>query len=428
MPGEGGGGGSIDGRRRGERLARARCLTTVGRLAAGVAHGFGDLITAVAGHAGALADSVADPVQRGHVEAIQSAAARAAALAGQLLAFARMDQAGGPRAIDVDERVRHVADALRLLLGSEIGLELALDGSLPLAHADPSEVDHSILDLVADARDALPGGGRIRIETHARPPGPAPGDRGRVVIAVLDSGRVDGRIWRGVAVARSALERDGGRVEVSVAPGRGTTVRLILRAAAAVREPEASVRGGSPDGSPGAGPSPGASPSPRSVAAGAGRASETLLVVEDDEIVRSFVREVLSSSGYRVLEAADGPAALRVCEGFPGPIDLLATDVVMPGMSGYMLARHLEPLRREMKVLFISGYAAEVVLPAHLLGPGMAFLQKPFSPAALLAKVRETLDAATTRALAPAAPARKRAGARKEKRPGARETGKKGRR
>ncbi len=383
-------------RRLEEELRHAQKMEAVGRLAGGVAHDFNNLLTGIVSAAHFLRESL-EPAHpgRGDVGEILEAADRAAALTRQLLAFSRR-QVLAPRVIDVSASVRSVERMLRRLIGEGVSLEVRLPGKPVSVRADPSQIELVVLNLAVNARDAMPGGGRLAIEVAeveardpARPSDPALPAGALVALSVSDSGAgmdeaTRARVFEpffttkpagkgtglGLSTVYGIVTQSGGTVRVQSAPGRGTTFRVYLprcepEEAAPEARPAAPARGG----------------------------TETVLLVEDEDVVRDLARRALAASGYRVL-AADGPeAALRLARDEPGPVDLLLTDVILPGSTGPALARRLLELRPAARVLFMSGYTGGQLEEDGVLPAGTAFVQKPFDPDGLLARVREVLDA-----------------------------------
>jgi CheY-like chemotaxis protein len=362
-----------------------------------VAHDFNNLLTAIRGFAELLADDLPEGDKR-HREAQQivDAADRAAALTRQLLAFSRR-QVMVPEVVDVNASLRSVAGLLRRLIGEDIRLILRLDPALGPVRVDPTQLEQVVMNLAVNARDAMPRGGSLSITTRniafdavLRKEHPdliaGPG----IVLELRDGGEgMDESILShlfepffttkpkgkgtglGLSTVFGIVKQSGGDISVESRPDQGTTFRVYLPRAA--RQPAAAR------------PAPAAAP--------LRRGSETVLVVEDEEPVRSLAARFLRGQGYRVLTAGGAGEALRVAENIEGPLDILVTDVVMPGLSGRELSRRLCRRRPALKVLFISGYAEEVIAHHGVLEPGIAFLPKPFTRQRLLRKVRETLDA-----------------------------------
>ena len=379
-----------------EQFHQAQKMEAVGRLAGGVAHDFNNLLTAILGSADLVLDSLTPGVPaREELEEIRKAALRAADLTRQLLAFSRQ-QVIAPTALNPNEVVANMDKLLRRLLGEDVELRTRLTPDLVTVKADPSQLEQVVLNLAVNARDAMPNGGKLTIETQnveldaayvrghiSAQPGPY------AMIAVSDTGvgmdaATQARIFEpffttkeigkgtglGLATVYGIVKQSGGWIWVYSEPGQGTTFKIYLpRVTEAV--PPAAVT-----------PAP-----PASV-----RGSETILLVEDDEMIRNLVQKVLQANGYRVLVAANGRDAERVAGQHEGPIHLLMTDVVMPGMNGREVAERLAAARAGVRVLYLSGYTDDAIVHHGVLEPGVAFLQKPFTPAVLGRRVREVLD------------------------------------
>ena len=380
-----------------EQLRQAQKMESVGRLAGGLAHDFNNLLMVVGGYSQIILGRLgADDPLRGEVEEIAKAGKRAAALTRQLLAFSRK-QVLVPKVLDLNAVVTNMESLLRRLIGEDITLRTALSPGLGHVRADPSQIEQVMMNLVVNARDAMPRGGQLTIETAnvelGKPyvrrfltstPGP------HVMLAVSDTGcgmdkATQARIFEpffttkeqgqgtglGLATVYGIVKQSSGGIWVYSEVGKGTTFKVYLPL---VEE--------APDAT-------GPSTSP----AGELHGSETILLVEDDEGVRKVTAKILKTHGYTVLEAGRGEEAFRVSGRHDGPISLMVTDVVMPGMSGRELAERLRSSRPGMKVLFISGYTDDTVVRHGVLEARMAFLQKPFTPSVLARKVREVLDA-----------------------------------
>ncbi len=385
-----------EGRRLEEQLRQAQKMEAVGRLAGGVAHDFNNLLTAILGYCNlALEEMAPDAANRRDLEEIRDAGERAATLTRQLLAFSRR-QTLQPQPVNLNGLVRHIEAMLRRMLGEDVELETALADDLPQVKADPATIEQIIVNLAVNARDAMPHGGRLLIETARVDLDQAYADAHATVVpgsyvrlAVTDTG--DGmdaatraRVFEpffttkpqgrgtglGLSTVYGIVKQTGGYIWVYSEVGRGTVFKVYLplveRAAVATGEARA--------------------------VASTPKVSETILVVEDEDAVRGLTCEVLRRRGYRVLEATHGVDALRVVEGYDAHIDLLLTDIVMPYMNGRDLAVQMATLRPSTKVLFVSGYTDHVATRQELAA-GAPFLQKPFTPDALARKVRGVLDA-----------------------------------
>ena len=383
-----------------DQLRQAQKLEAVGRLAGGIAHDFNNLLTAIGGYGQlALASLSGDePRVRGHLGELLQAADRAAALTRQLLAFSRR-QVLQPRVLDLNHVVRDVESMLARLIGADVDLVTALDPELGRAQADPSQLEQVVMNLAVNARDAMRHGGRLLIETAnaevdddfaSRHMGLRAGPY--VSLTVADTGdgmdaETAAHVFEpffttkgagegtglGLATVYGIVKQSNGYVAVDSEPGRGTVVTVYLPRVPA-----------------GAGAETGGRPRRAEPAVRGG--TETVLVVEDEEIVRSLVREMLESRGYTVVDARDGAEALALLSNRQAPVDLLVTDMVMPRMSGRELARRASELRPELSVLLVSGYAGDTATSQGPLEPGTAFLEKPFTAVELAQKVRGVLD------------------------------------
>jgi two-component system, cell cycle sensor histidine kinase and response regulator CckA len=388
-------GAQEDLRRSEEQLRQSQKMEAIGRLAGGIAHDFNNLLTAILGYSEVLLHRLPapDPLRR-DVEEIKKAGDRAAALTRQLLAFSRR-QVLQPKVLDLNAVVANMENMLRRLIGEDVELVTVLGRNLGAVKADPGQLEQVIVNLVVNARDAMPQGGWLTIETaRSESPEEAGGYRptvGWVVLTVMDTGvgmdaETQAHLFEpfyttkeagkgtglGLSTVYGIVTQSGGRIRVESAPGKGTTFRVYLPRA----EQEL----------------PGAAGRPRLFVM-PGRGTETVLLVEDEEAVRSLTSEILRMNGYRVLEAGDGEEALLLSGRHEGPIALLLTDVVMPRLSGFDLAGRLRALRPGLKVLYMSGHTDIADIPPEGPASGAAYIQKPFSPAVLARTVRELLDA-----------------------------------
>ena len=373
-------------RRSEDQLRQAAKMEAVGRLAGGVAHDFNNLLTSVLGHA----DLALGALEPGHpllddLQEIKAAGTRAAALTQQLLAFSRK-QLLEPRVLDLNAVVSGTIKMLRRTIGEDVTLVTRLAPDLGHVRADPVQMEQVLINLAVNARDAMPDGGRLVIETTNVRLAAGPGVR----IRVQDNGlgmseevrrhafepffttkEVGKGTGLGLATAYGIVEQSGGTITVASEVGHGTTFLIDL---------------------PQVGPED--PPLPAHPIAELPAGSETVLVVEDEEAVRNLTRRVLEQHGYVVLSAPSGESALELARAHAGPIHLLLTDVVMPGISGPRLAEILLAERKGLCCLFMSGYAASVVGSSPLLQGETRFLQKPFTTTQLLQRLRETLAAA----------------------------------
>ena len=377
------------------QFQQAQKMEAVGRLAGGVAHDFNNLLTVIAGYTELVRVTLAqDDKRRGQMEQIGLAASRAAGLTRQLLAFSRK-QVLQPEVLDLNEVLASAEKMLRRLIGEDIDFSVVLAAGLGRVLADRGQLEQVMLNLCINARDAMPEGGSLSVETANRildeefvrtrrglRPGP------HVVMSVADSGtgmteevmkcvfepffttKEEGKgTGLGLATVYGIVTQSGGGIWVESCPGKGTTFWIYLP----VTE-EASPRAPSPERQ-----------APPAIGA------ETILLVEDEAAVATLAQSILQGAGYKVLRASQGKDAMAAAESNHDVIQLLLTDIVMPGFSGRVLADRLTALRPRIRVLFMSGYTAEVI-PLEL-NPGTHLLQKPFSPDELLRKVREVLGA-----------------------------------
>ena len=390
------------------QLAQSQKMESVGRLAGGVAHDFNNLLTAINGYAGFVLQALApDDPTRKDVEEIIAAGQRAGRLTKQLLAFSRK-QILNPQILDINEVVGATATMLKRLIGEDIRLETRLDPSACRVKVDAGQIEQVLLNLAVNARDAMPKGGTLTFETKilentddfsARHPDLP---RGPIVcLCARDTGcgmteEVRTHLFEpffttkekgkgtglGLSMVYGIIKQSGGDIEVESAPDRGTTFQIYF--------PQSELKDDRKD---------------KQTDAGTDgdlvlRGNETILLVEDEETVRRLAQRALSVNGYTVLGAGSGDEALKILERRGAPVDLLITDVVMPGMSGRELARKIAAMNLARRTLFVSGYTDEAIVHHGILEPGLAFLNKPFTPDALLRKLREVLDGPANQAKA----------------------------
>ncbi|HYL84812.1 MAG TPA: ATP-binding protein [Candidatus Angelobacter sp.] len=378
-----------------ERLRQSQKMEAIGTLAGGVAHDFNNILMVISGYGSVLNEALAsDPKLRAHVEQIQKAAERAASLTRQLLAFSRK-QAIQPTPLNLNSVVTSIEKLLHRLIGEHITISTRLDSKLGTILADPGQIEQVILNLAINARDAMPDGGRLTLETRntqiqdstTAPKNLKPGPHVELVVSDTGVGmslEVQARIFEpffttkplgkgtglGLSTVYGIVEQANGHITFTSQPGGGTTFRVYLpRVDSALAPGDTSkLEQVTLDG------------------------SETVLLVEDDQAVCDLVRAVLISHGYSVLSARRPQEAEMLCEERRGSIDLLLSDVVMPEMNGAELSERLQKKNPKMKVLFMSGYIDEAVVHQGIQEKKLAFLQKPFSPLSLARKVREVLD------------------------------------
>jgi PAS domain S-box-containing protein len=381
------------------QFLQAQKMEAIGRLAGGVAHDFNNLLTVILSYSGLLLeDWPADHPHREEVEQIKKAAEGAGALTRQLLAFSRR-QVLEPRNTDANAIVANLEKLLGRLLGEDVRIATRLAPDLGTAKVDPGQLEQVIVNLAVNARDAMPGGGVLTVETAnvemdeayvSAHPIATPGRY--VMLAVSDTGTgmdeaTKARVFEpffttkeagkgtglGLATVDGIVRQSGGFIWVYSEVGHGTSFKIYLPRVDAPVDSAAS----------------------RAARSSASRGSETVLVVEDVEQVRTVTRRMLERQGYTILEAADGAAALRVAAAHPGALHLLLTDVVMAGMDGRQLAERLIAERPTLRVLYMSGYTDEAIVHHGLLEAGIAYVQKPFTPGTLGQKLRAVLDAPT---------------------------------
>jgi two-component system cell cycle sensor histidine kinase/response regulator CckA len=379
-----------------DQLRQSQKLEGIGQLAGGIAHDFNNLLTAINGYSSlALQRIEGNASVKTYLEEIKKAGDRAANLTRQLLAFGRK-QILQPLPLSLNDIVTDMSKMLQRLIGEDIQLSAKLTTDLKRVKADPGQIEQVLVNLIVNARDAMPQGGKLTIETAnteldreyaSTHVGVHPG--AYVVLAVSDTGtgmdeHVRQQIFEpffttkekgkgtglGLSTVYGIVKQSGGNIWVYSEPNHGTTFKVYLPALAStpksseVKAVESPIPGG----------------------------SETVLLVEDEEVVRGLARQILEEAGYRVLVAPQGEEAIRLCIEHAKEIHLLLTDVVMPGAGGKEVADRLASLRPGIKVLFMSGYTDEAIVHHGVLDPNVKFIQKPFSPAALARKVREVLD------------------------------------
>jgi signal transduction histidine kinase/CheY-like chemotaxis protein len=377
-----------------ERLRQAQKMEAVGRLAGGVAHDFNNLLTAIGGFAALLVESLPDGAERDMARHIEASSGRAAALIQQLLAFGRR-QILAPRVLDPGEVIAGITPLVQRLVGENIELRTILPAVTSHVRVDPTQLEQVLVNLIANARDAMPSGGQLTVEVadvelddHYASTHPEVVSGPHVMIAVSDTGagmslEVRERVFEpffttkegaggtglGLATVYGIVKQSGGSINVYSELGSGTVFKVYLPH---VFEPadEPLALPDEPDDAMGTG---------------------TILLAEDEEGVRDIAVLALTRAGYQVLPAASGTEALEVAGGHPETIDLLVTDVVMGKMSGRELARQLDRKRPGIRTLYISGYAENTIVHHGVLDADVAFLAKPFTPSALVRKVREVL-------------------------------------
>jgi two-component system, cell cycle sensor histidine kinase and response regulator CckA len=379
-----------------EQFRQSQKMEAIGRLAGGVAHDFNNLLTAIIGYSQmALARLPPGDPMRKDIGEIEKAGHRAAGLTSQLLAFSRR-QVIQPKVLDLNAVVVEVSKLLNRLIGEDVELKTSLDPETGFVKADRGQIEQIIVNLAINSRDAMPGGGRLTVETanvdldesyaaehvDARA-GP------HVMLAISDNGSGIDKETRlhifepffttkeqgkgtglGLSTVYGIVKQNGGHIGLYSEPGRGTTFKVYLPRIeeAAGRRDSGELQTECPDG------------------------VETILLVEDEDSVRKLTRKILEASGYTVLEASSGDETHLICENHQGPIHLLLTDVVMLGPSGREVAENLAPSRPDMKVLYMSGYTDDAIVHHGVLDEDTPFLPKPFTRASLLRKVRDVLD------------------------------------
>ena len=379
-----------------EQLRQAQKMEAVGRLAGGVAHDFNNLLNVILGYSELLLDDMPkeDP-RRAQLEQIARAGDRAASLTSQLLAFSRQ-QVLQPRVVNLNEVIGTVEKMLQRVIGEDVGVHTRLDNELGRVRIDPGQIEQMVMNLAVNARDAMPAGGSLTLETAnvtltetdcRTLTDMAPGHYVR--LQVIDSGagmdaetlarcfepffttkEVGKGTGLGLSMVYGIVKQSGGHITASSTPGQGSTFRVFFpRVDEPAAEPAAAAHPVAPVG------------------------TETILVVEDEPAVRRLACDYLAEKGYTVLEAPNPARAVEMVREHTGKIDMVLTDVIMPGLSGRELVETLRGLRPGLRVLYMSGYTADAIAHHGVLDPGVEFIQKPFTPSALARRLRETLDA-----------------------------------
>jgi PAS domain S-box-containing protein len=378
-----------------EQLRQSQKMEAIGRLAGGIAHDFNNLLTVIKGtcQLSLLDLREGDPLKK-NLEEIKSASDRAADLTRQLLAFSRK-QILEMRVLDLNTVIKNLEKMVRRIIGEDIELVTFLTEGIGRVRADPGQMEQAIINIVVNARDAMPGGGKLTIETANVELDEAYAKKhiavqpGRyVMLSISDTGvgmtsEVKERVFEpffttkemgkgtglGLSTVYGIVKQSGGNIWVYSEPGKGTTFKIYLpRVDEPLEELKEEVIKEIPQG------------------------SETVLIVEDEEVVRKLAVRLLKKQGYKVLEASDGGKAFILCEEYNEPIHLILTDVVMPGMGGRDLVERLKEIHPEAKALYMSGYTDNVILHHGILEKGIVFIQKPFTLESLARKVREVLD------------------------------------
>jgi PAS domain S-box-containing protein len=390
-----------------DRFLQSQKMRAIGQLAGGVAHDFNNLLTTILGYTELLLKQLrpGDPLRR-HVDEIGQAGERGKTLTSQLLAFGRK-QMLRPQPIDLNEVVEGMDGFLRRLVGDAVTLETDLDPSLGTVEADPGQIEQVLMNLVLNARDAMPLGGRIRVETRNADvdesaaqeisgifPGPY------ITVTVTDEGvgmdaatraqlfepffttkEIGKGTGLGLSTVYGIVKQSEGAITVTSEPGTGSSFRVYLPRAEVPAVPIKTL--------PVSGSDPEAVAAPRSV-----RGSETVLLVEDEPRLRALARQELEANGYEVLEAANGSQAVSLVESWKGPLHAVLTDVMMPRMSGAALAARVRKERPDVKIVFVSGYTDESVMGQLPPDPNVTFVQKPYTPSSLLRVLRDVFDRA----------------------------------
>jgi signal transduction histidine kinase len=376
-----------------EQLRQSQKMEAVGRLASGVAHDFNNLLTPVIGHSQFVLDGLdpGDPIRK-NLEEIRRAADRAASLTRQLLALSRK-QVLQPKVVNINSVVSDMEEMLRRLVGEDLDVIVTMEPHIGPVRADPSQLQQVIMNLVVNARDAMPRGGSLAISTanvsfddaSQTPPGIAPGVYVELIISDTGCGmdsETQSRIFEpffttkghgtglGLSTVYGIVKQNVGHIQVHSEPGRGSTFSVYLpRLSHEAEIPVADT------------------PEPAPI-----RGAETILLVEDEDGVRELARQILQLNGYVVLQAARADEALQISRAHDGRIDLLLTDVIMPQMNGRELAELLTRQRPDLRVVYMSGYAEDVIVHQGALDPSLILVEKPFTPLVLARTVRQVLD------------------------------------
>ncbi len=380
-----------------EQFRQSQKMEAVGRLAGGIAHDFNNLLTAIIGYSQiALSRLKAEDPMRKDIEEVEKAGQRAATLTSQLLAFSRK-QVLQPRILDLNAVVAELNKLLQRVIGEDVELVISLDKSIGFVKADPGQIEQIIMNLAVNSRDALPKGGKLLIETANVDLDENYADEhvdarvgAHVMLAISDNGsgmdkETQLQIFEpffttkgqgkgtglGLSTVYGIVKQSGGHVGVYSEPGHGTIIKVYLPRVDEISDHR--------------------KPRLRQVDS---QGTETILLVEDEVSVRLLARTILESNGYKVLEADAGEKVRQICKEHRGPIHLMLTDVVMPGMGGRELAELVATLRPETKILYMSGYTDDAIVHHGVLGPDKAFIQKPFTPSGLTTKVRQVLGKA----------------------------------
>ncbi len=380
-----------------QQLRQAQKMEAIGRLAGGIAHDFNNLLMVISGYSEFLMERIGpDQEMQGHAREIANAAARATSLTRQLLAFSRK-QMLDPKIVDLNSVVSENVKMLTRLIGEDIDLVMISGQEIGAVKADPGQIEQVIMNLAVNARDAMPKGGKLTIETanvtldanYARFHAPVkPGDY--VMLAISDTGmgmdaETQAHIFEpfyttkglkgtglGLSTVYGIVKQSEGYIWLFSETGKGTSFKIYLPRFSATGEALATQ--------------------PALAQEQTSKGHETILLVEDEENLRRLARQSLENQGYNVIDAPDGGSAIKISQAHPGPIHLLLTDVIMPGMNGRELANKLSPMRPEMRILYMSGYTENYIGHNGTLDEGITLLQKPFTLSALRSKVREMLD------------------------------------